>query len=149
VKAKTTLAGLWLIASTLLAQEGKHQTVPLSGDDIGQILELRTRKEMISFEKPKFVTLRVEMSGQHYDSSLKEPTTSVTLMTYVPSEGGAIRPLQVWLTAANGDSIHSYFSVDTSKTNFSKSEMVDGLYSHGSEHKRSEDTNLPSAGPRF
>ena len=72
--------------------------------------------------------MRIEASGQSKDFVLKELTASVTLLTYIPSEGGPNKSLKFWLRAESGEATHSYFAVGTSKTKFTKSEVLDGVY---------------------
>ena len=48
-------------------------------------------------------------------------------MTYVPADGGPIKPLRFWITGAEG-TYHSSFAFDSSKAKFWRTEIIDGVF---------------------
>jgi hypothetical protein len=117
---------LLLISSSAFA--ASTESSPITGDDIVEILQLDAHKDAILFNTPKLVTLHWESMGQSKDIKLKSPTSSVRLLRYIPSEGGPIKPLHFYISSENGATTYSSFSIDTSKTHFWKSQMVNDVF---------------------
>ena len=126
MKTTSSILAIILLAPSLFA--ASTESSPITGDDIAHILELDAHKDVVSFGSPKVVTLHWESSGQSKDIQLKSKTSYVRLLRYIPSDGGSIKPLNFWISTDDGSTTSSSFSVDTSKTHFWKSQMVNDVF---------------------
>jgi hypothetical protein len=117
-----------IFISSSAAIAASTESSPITGDDIVEILQLDAHKDAVSFKSPKLVTLHWESMGQSKDIKLKSPTSSVRLLRYIPSEGGPIKPLHFYISSDTGATTYSSFSIDTSKTHFWKSQMVNDVF---------------------
>jgi len=127
---KTTLPialALLTACSFPLHSETSMETSPITGNDLISILELNVQKTKISFDSPKSVIFRWESQETSKEIPVKGATKAVSLMTYVPTDGGPIKPLRFWITGAEG-TYSSCFAFDSSKAKFWRSEIIDGVF---------------------
>jgi hypothetical protein len=127
MKTAANLIALCLLFNST-AFAASTESSPITGDDIAELLQLNAHKDAVLFKSPKLVTLHWESMGQSNDLKLKSPTSSVRLMRYIPSDGGAIKPLHFWISSDDGSTTYSSFSIDTSKAHFWKSQMVNDVF---------------------
>jgi hypothetical protein len=119
------------LTSPVLA-ETSFDSLPVTGSDIAEVLELhpsdyQITKTLINFGSPKQIIFRYTSLGQTRDLKLPGISPSVTLLTYVPKDGGPIKPLRFWITGSGG-AISSAFAFDTNKAKFRRSGLVDGIF---------------------
>ena len=126
MKSLSLILALITITHSLFA-EPTMKTAPISGDDITNMLGLKTSKTTVTFNSPKNVILRCESNGSSRDFPITGLSESITLLTHIPSEGGPIRPCHFWITGA-GRTTSSSFAFDSSKAIFTRSEIIDGTY---------------------
>jgi hypothetical protein len=146
---KQLLLAITLLASFTLAMraEDEWDTVPLTGDDLKNILELNVHKHRIDFEKPGHATLVIKASGTDKTVSLPVSSKSATLMTYIErgpnSRGSSIKGLDTlhyWLSA-DGHSTYSYFTFETIKavhTSYGKKDGVFSIVASASEEGKTD-----------
>jgi hypothetical protein len=131
MKLLPALAAL-LLAIPHLGQATTWDTLPVTPGDVAQILELkpsdyRITKTQLTFDGPKKVTLRHTSGSTTRDLTLPGVSPSVTLLTYIPKEGGNVKPLNFWVTGSGGGTSSS-FAIDTTKVKFTQSEIIDGVF---------------------
>jgi len=107
-------------------------SLPITVADVGQVLELNPSdyhitKTKIDFDSPKKVTLRYASASNSRDWKIPGKSSSVIFLTYVPKSGGPIKPLKFWIAGSQG-ATHSAFPFDTSKVKFTKSEIINGIF---------------------
>jgi len=127
---KTIIIATFLLASLplLAREETTIETAAITGNDILNILELDAQKYTINFEEDHYVTLHYEANGQNKNYSLHSLSSQVTLLTYLPSGGAAMKSLRTTFTAKNGESMRCAFPVDTSKIKGEYRGLVNGIY---------------------
>ena len=133
---KTTITLVLLtFVSLSLHSETIMETAPITGDDLASVLNLNIEKTKILFDSPKIVTLRWETPTNSQEYRLDTATKDASLMTYISAEGGPDKMLHFWISGA-GACISSYFSFDSSKAKYRRSEIIDGVFTIiGSENK--------------
>jgi hypothetical protein len=109
-----------------------YDTLPVTGADVAQVLELnpadyQITKTSIDFGAPKYVTLRFTPGSNARDFPISGMSSSITLLTYVPKDEGQFKPLRFWVSGSGGG-IHSSFPFDSSKVKFTQSTILDGIF---------------------
>jgi len=126
---KTKIVAIFILASLPLATraETTRETVPITGNDIVNILKLDAVKNEIDFGSDRYATLRFEAYGHKFEQTLDSKDSKVTLLSYIPSDGGNVKMLSLWF-AGSRESIGYSYSVDTTKNRYTKTGIIDGLF---------------------
>ncbi|CAN5467363.1 hypothetical protein BH09VER1_BH09VER1_26090 [soil metagenome] len=123
---------LLLLSSLNVLAGASYETMPVTGADVAQALELnpsnyQINKTLIEFDHPKHATFRYSSLGHTREIAISGVSPSLTLLTYVPKDGGPVKPLKFWVTGTGG-AIYSSVAFDSSKVKYTKSGIVDGVF---------------------
>ncbi len=100
--------------------------VPITGDDLREVLSLGIQKQEVSFDAPKFITLRIHSDGQNHDFPLRHPATArVTVMVYFPAHDNR---MQFWVTTDDQLTLSSYLYFHEKQGNSTRTSVKDGVY---------------------
>ena len=137
-----TLPLLLLSGATLLAQEPAIKTLPVSGDDLREVLGLGIQKTELDFGTPKFLIVRTEYHGHKNDLPINLPAAAkVTLLTYVQSKDGH---LQYWLSTGGGDGMSAFVNFVLGEGDSTRSGLVNGVYTVRGAHSPEDADQHPA-----
>jgi hypothetical protein len=120
----------------------RFENAPISSDDVAKMLALNANKYVLTFDSPKHAVLKYESPTGTQEVPLAGLTSTVTLLTYVPSDNGPnpidgfsgnkpargpLKPLYFWFSGANGSTFTSFW-FDASKTNTIRTEFIKGVF---------------------
>ena len=126
---KTIIIATFLLASLpiVTSAEPTWVTAPITGDDIVKISNLDVMKHEIDFGAERYATLRFEAYGETNDTPFDTKVSKVTLLTYIPSEGGDFRIISIWMDG-NRETVEYKCAVDTTKNRYTKFTIEDGNF---------------------
>lgn len=133
---KNLLLAIALLASSTLTMraEDEFASVPLTTDDLKNILELNVQKHRIDFENPGHAILEIKASGTEKTVTIPISSKSATLVTYIErgpnSQGSSIKgedTLHYWFSA-EGHSTYSNFTFETVKAKHTRYGKKDGVF---------------------
>ncbi len=123
----TTLSFIAIFTVSTAVAEDQFTDVPLTGEDIKQILDLDVRKVKIDFEKTGIPTLEVKALGGDDTVTLPVPGKSATLITRIKRGDDGLSKVYYWFSS-NGHTTHSSFYFKEDDAVFTHSGKVDGVY---------------------
>ena len=129
----TTFCVLLTASLSLAAPATTLENSPVTGEDVAKVLDLHPDnyhilKERIRFDSPQHAILRCFRGSGYSDYEIPGGATStVTVMTYVASDGGPVKELRIWGIGDHGSTSRG-FAIDSTKTKVTEAKLINGIF---------------------
>lgn len=133
---KHILPAFCLLLTIRPVRADSYSTVPVTSADVATVIGLNPadfdiRKTVVTFDKPKAITFRYTTYNNSTpctrDCKIPGTSSSVTVLTYVPKDGGPVKSLHFWVSGSGGG-IYSSFPFDATKAKMRETLMLDGVF---------------------